>query len=151
MGIERGISPSKRRYDARHPTVSTRLSAEQHAILDDLVRKSGVSMGKFIRRALTLEIKRENEIYHRGFKAGLSKAKEKYRVRVWCNECGGPITVLGIDMEIKVGDAVARTYNWYHRDCKPANLSDEDCELFEMEWPDAAKRVKGKRFKAKTV
>lgn len=149
MGADGGISPSKKRYDARHPTVSARLTAEQHAMLDDLVRKSGISMGEFIRRALTLEIKRENEIYWAGHRAGFSKAKEKYRVRVWCNECGDPITVLGLDMEIKVGNAVAREYNWYHRGCKPANLSDEECELFEREWPDAPKRRKGKRIKFK--
>jgi len=146
MSTEGGISPSKRRYDARHPTVSTRLSAEQYAKLDDLVRKSGISMGEFIRRALTLEIKRENETYWAGRRAGFSRAKEKYIVRVWCNVCGDPIVVIGDEMILKVGDAVARTYNWYHRGCKPADFPDDMCELFDRE-KRYARRRKGKRIK----
>jgi len=90
-------------------------------------------MGEFIRRALNLEIKWGNRIYSKGFKAGFSKAKEKYRVRVWCNGCCDPITVPGSDMEMEVGNAIVKTCNWYHRDCKPPNLPDDECRLFDRE------------------
>jgi len=90
-------------------------------------------MGEFIRRALNLEIKWGNRIYSKGFKAGFSKAKEKYIVRVWCAECCEPITVLDGESEMEVGNAVAREYHWYHKGCKPPNMSDNECRLFDRE------------------
>jgi hypothetical protein len=39
-------------------------------------------------------------------------------------------------MKIKIRNAVAKAYNVYHRDCKPQNMADDKCELFDREVED---------------
>lgn len=114
-----------------------------------LTKVSGKSHGEIMREAVQLEAGKSDAIYRRGYRDGFHKAKEKYIVKVWCNACGEPIAVISDDMALKVGDAVAQTYNWYHRGCKPVEVPDDECEPFEKEGQHARKRGKRKRIKAK--
>lgn len=149
MSENRSGPPAKARYDAKFPVVSFRVTMEQAEKLDVLTKVSGKSHGGIMREALQLEIGKSDAIYRQGYRDGFHKAKEKYIVKVWCNVCGEPIVVIGDDMVLKVGDAVARIYNWYHRDCKPADFPDDECELFDKEERHASKRGTRKRIKAK--
>lgn len=127
---------AKERYDRKRPVVSFRVSRKQLAKLEELIRGSGISKGRFVRRALGLELEKKDRIYRKGRRDGYRKAKKRYRVDVLCGMCGGPILVKDDDMKTKVCKAVGRTYNWFHRDCKPGDCADDECELFDREIED---------------
>jgi hypothetical protein len=127
---------AKERYDTKRPVVSFRVSREQLAKLGELVKGSGMSKGRFIRRALNLELEKKDRIYRKGHRDGYRKAKEEFGVDVFCNAGDGLITVTGDDLKTKIRNVVAKTYNVYHRDCKPQNMADDKCVLFDREISD---------------
>jgi len=133
MQGESNVAPAKKRYDRKRPIVSFRVSREQLLKLEELIGGSGISKGKFVRRALGLELEKKHRMYRKGLRDGYRKAKKRYRVDVWCGMCGGLILVKDDGMKTKVCKAVARTYNWFHKDCKPGDLADDECELFDRE------------------
>ena len=127
---------AKERYDRKRPVVSFRVSSGQLEKLDALVRGSGMSKGRFLRRAFGLELEKKDEVYRNGHRDGYRKAKEEYSVDVFCNAGDGLIVVRGDDFKMKIRNVVAKTYNVYHRDCKPQNMADDKCELFDREVSD---------------
>lgn len=131
MQGESNVAPAKKRYDRKRPVVSFRVSREQLEKFEELLRGSGLSKGRFLRQALGLQLEKKDRIYRKGRRDGFRKAKEKYKVLVWCNSCGDPILVKDDDMKLKVGNVVAQYLNWYHKDCKPQNMADDECELFD--------------------
>jgi hypothetical protein len=128
--------PAKERYDRKRPVVSFRVSRNQLEKLDALVKGSGMSKGRFLRRAFGLELEKKDEVYRKGHRDGYRKAKEEYSVDVFCNAGDGLIPVRGDDMKIKIRNAISKVYNVYHRDCKPQNMADDKCELFDREVSD---------------
>jgi len=128
--------PAKERYDRKRPVVSFRVSRNQLEKLDALVKGSGMSKGRFLRRAFGLELEKTDEVYRKGRRDGYHKAKEEYSVYVQCQVCAEPLLVKDEDMKVKVGWAVAKALNVYHRDCKPQNMADDECELFDREVSD---------------
>lgn len=127
---------AKKRYDRKRPVVSFRASREQLAKLDELIKGSGMSKGQFLRRAFGLQLEKKDKMYRKGFRDGYRKAKQKYTTLVCCKGCGEPIPVIGLNMEAMVDDAVNKVYNWYHKDCKPPNVHESECELFDREVTD---------------
>ncbi len=136
MQGKNSVEPAKERYDRKRPVVSFRVSREQLAKLEELIRGSGISKGKFVRRALGLELEKKDEVYRKGHRDGYREAKEEYSVDVFCNAGDGLIVVRGDDFKRKIRNVVAKTYNVYHRDCKPQNMADDRCELLDREVSD---------------
>jgi len=133
---ESNVAPAKRRYDRKKPVVSFRVSREQLEKLDELIKGSGISKGRFLRRALGLEIEKKDRIYRKGRKDGYREAKEKYAAFVRCKGCGEPIPIIGGEMEIIVDYAVEQLFCVYHRDCRPPDVPEEMCQLFDREVVD---------------
>lgn len=134
------VPPSKERYYQAHPVVSFRASQEDYTALKKTLETSGKSIGQFFREALGTA-RRDTRIAYKkgrrdGFKKGLSRGKKRYRVIVGCKLCGGPILVKGDVMKMKVSDAVAKVYDWYHKECKLSELAEDECELFDREVSD---------------
>jgi len=128
--------PSKKRYDRRKPVVSFRVSKEELDKLDKMREGSGLSRGQFLKRTFGLELTKKDDVYRKGHRDGYRKAKEEYSVDVFCNAGDGLIVVRGDDFKMKIRNVVAKTYNVYHRDCKPQNMADDKCELFDREVGD---------------
>jgi hypothetical protein len=130
------VPPSRERYYQAHPVVSFRASQEDYAALKKTLGTSGKSIGQFFREALGTARRDTRIAYEKGRRDGYRKAKKEYRVIVGCKLCGGPILVKGDVMKMKVSDAVAKVYDWYHKECKPSELAEDECELFDRETED---------------
>jgi hypothetical protein len=129
------VPPSKKRYDQAHPVVSFRVSQEDYAALKKTLEASGKSIGQFFREALGTA-QRDTRIAYKkgrrdGFKEGLSRGKKRYRVVVPCYRCAKWIPVVGKERRLKVTHALLMRKVWVHRECKPAEWSDECCELID--------------------
>lgn len=61
---------SKLKYDAKHPTVSFRVTEELKERLDEVVRQKGFSYADFILEILKRKEVKEKEAYDRGYKDG---------------------------------------------------------------------------------
>ena len=136
MIAQKHSPPSRKRYDLAHPVLSLRVSKEDYEALKKVLEISGKSIGQFFREALGTAQRETRTAYEKGRRDGYRKAKKEYRVIVGCKLCGGPILVKGDIMKMKVGDAVAKVYDWYHKECKPSELAEDECELFDRETED---------------
>lgn len=119
MRRPRKSPPAKERYDLKRPVVSVRVSAKQLEKLNDLIKGTGMSKGRFIRRALDLGLEKKDLIYRKGYREGYEKAKDKYTMHLFCDECGDPIPIHGPDAEILVSHAISQTFRVYHKNCQP--------------------------------
>ena len=88
--------PAKKRYDAKRPVVAVRVSREQNEKLE-----------------------KKDRIYLKGYKEGFAKAKVKYTVHLFCDECGEPIPIHGTKAELVVSHAVSQSFSVYHKNCQP--------------------------------
>lgn len=131
MQGDRNAESAKKRYDRKRPVVSVRVSMEQLEKLNGLLRSSGLSKGRFIRQALGLQLEKKDLIYRKGRRDGYREAKEKYTTHFCCKECGEPIPIIGGDLELWICHAADRVLNVYHRDCRPPNLPEDACLLFD--------------------
>lgn len=123
--------PAKKRYDRKKPVVSFRVSREQLEKLNGLIRGSGMTRGRFLRGALDLQLEKKDRIYRKGYREGFGKAKEKYTTHICCKGCGDPIPMVGgDDMEQLLCHAADEVLNVYHKDCRPPNLPEDACLLF---------------------
>jgi len=61
---------SKLKYDAKHPTVSFRVTEELKERLDEVVRQKGFSYADFILEILKRKEVKEKEAYDQGYKDG---------------------------------------------------------------------------------
>ena len=129
-GISRG---AKKRYDSKRPVVAVRISREQNEKLEKLIRDSGLSKSRFIRRALRLELEKKDRMYRKGYQEGLAKAKDKYTTHLYCRECGKPIPIQGVIAESVVCDLVNQSARVYHEDCQPPMVPGETRLLFEKD------------------
>jgi hypothetical protein len=127
---ESSVEPAKERYDRKRPVVSFRVSREQLVKLEELIKGSGVTKGRFIRRALDLELKKMRRIHRKGYREGYEKAKKEYTMHACCKGCGDPIP-LTTDMEQWIDIAAGEVLNVYHRDCRPRDLPEDACQLFD--------------------
>jgi hypothetical protein len=113
--------PAKERYDRKRPVVSFRVSRDQLEKLDELIKGSGLSRGRFLRRAFGLELEKKDRIRKEGHEEGYFKAKEMYAIHVTCDVCGEPI-LLEPFVQAALNQALKQTYDLYHKDCRPQIL-----------------------------
>lgn len=133
------IPPAKRRYDRKKPVVSFRASRKQLEKLNELVKGSGLSKGRFLRQALGLQLEKMDKIYRKGYREGYregyEKARERHTIHVCCKGCGEPIP-MDRSMELWIDFAAGEALNFYHRDCRPRDLPEDVCQLFDREADD---------------
>ena len=81
-GKRRVPSPSRKRYDAKNPVSSIRLTADLRAALNDLRSKGHVSLADILRTGLGLMSPPIEKAYTNGFTSALAEAY----LRV-CDDC----------------------------------------------------------------
>ena len=81
-GKRRSIPPSRRRYEASHPTVSFRVDLDLYGELKALKEKGNLSVADIMKVGLERCEPLVGEAYHTGFMGGLA---ETYAVA--CDDC----------------------------------------------------------------
>jgi len=81
-GKRRSIPPSRRRYEASHPTVSFRVDLDLYARLKELKEKAILSVADVLKVGLKRCEPLVGEAHHTGFMGGLA---ESYAVA--CDDC----------------------------------------------------------------
>ena len=88
-GKRRSIPPSRRRYEASHPTVSFRVDLDLYAQLKGLKEKANLSVADVLKVGLERCGPLVGEAHHTGFMSALSEAYE-----LVCDTCEDEITLL---------------------------------------------------------
>lgn len=83
------VPPSRKRYEAKNPTVSVRVSAAIKARMEALRATTGKSMAAILLESLGVQEATAHEAYQRGFKA----ASDRFRVVFPCVGCRKGIVV----------------------------------------------------------
>lgn len=117
-------SLARKRYDAKHPIVSFRVSAESYDRLKTLLRRQNKSIGDFFREALEIEERNYSEARRRGYRKGFGDAKEKYAVFLTCVACYDGIPIDDENVKEELVESYER--NVLHHECQlPHDLSPE--------------------------
>ena len=88
-GKRRSIPPSRRRYEASHPTVSFRVDLDLYAELKALKQTSNLSVADILKVGLERCEPLVGEAFHNGFMSALAEAYQSV-----CDECEDEITLL---------------------------------------------------------
>ena len=89
QGKRGSIPPSRRRYEASHPTVSFRVDLDLYAQLKELKEKGNLSVADILKVGLERCEPLVGEAFHNGFMSALSEAYESV-----CDTCEDEITLL---------------------------------------------------------
>jgi predicted RNA-binding Zn-ribbon protein involved in translation (DUF1610 family) len=96
--------PSRLRYEASHPTVTVRLSAEVHERLLKLRQTTGKSVADILREAVGVQEASAGSAYDRGYQA----AKALYAVTWKCPVCGKDVTARAEKSKKLAGEYLAQ-------------------------------------------
>ena len=88
-GKRRSIPPSRRRYEASHPTVSFRVDLDLYAQLKGLKEKANLSVADVLKVGLERCEPVVGEAFHNGFMSALAEAYQTV-----CDDCEEEITLL---------------------------------------------------------
>ena len=88
QGKRRSIPPSRRRYEASHPTVSFRVDLDLYAQLKGLKEKANLSVADVLKVGLERCEPLVGEAFRNGFMSALSDAYESV-----CDDCEDEITL----------------------------------------------------------
>jgi predicted transcriptional regulator len=118
--IPQHVPPSRRRYEASHPTLSVRLSAEDKKRILNIARKSKRSISQIIKEALGLMTKDTDEIYENGYDNGFDDGWEEGSImKLPCMKCRKEMELDIHDVKIK--EAIKKAFiTWHHVEC-PGN------------------------------
>ncbi len=107
------VPPSRLKYEAAHPTVSFRLTKEEHAKLEAMRKRSGLSLAEMARRVLDIRKKELDEAYDRGFHAAYG------RFDLPCKVCGKSMHFdLKLERDAEAAAAIRQTFStWRHTNC----------------------------------
>ena len=89
QGKRRSTPPSRRRYEASHPTVSFRVDLDLYGELKALKEKANLSVADVLKVGLERCEPLVGEAHHTGFMSALSEAYESV-----CDTCEDGITLL---------------------------------------------------------
>ena len=87
-GKRRSTPPSRRRYEASHPTVSFRVDLDLYAQLKGLKEKANLSVADILKVGLERCEPLVGEAHHTGFMEALAQAYESV-----CDDCEDEITL----------------------------------------------------------
>ena len=119
--MERGHKPPSRvRYEASHPTVTVRLSAEAHKRLLKLCQTTGKSPADVMREAVGVQEVSAGSAYQKGFQTAMAL----YAVKWKCRVCGRDITVTSELATKKLAQRPAEV-GWIHGDCARKTKPDQ--------------------------
>ena len=110
---ERGHKPPSRvRYEASHPTVTVRLSAEVHKRLLKLCQTTGKSPADVMREAVGVQEVSAGSAYQKGSQ----DTKALYAVTWKCPVCGKDVTARAEQSKKLAGEYLAQL-GWKHGEC----------------------------------
>ena len=117
-------SPSRIRYEERHPTVSCRVTMDVHKRIEEVKAREGRNLLDIIKKGLGVSDTQEEgeyvvpedieqSIFDEGFNAGFSDGEKTYKVTFHCCVCGGIIKLMEDDEKITAGHYMEQN-NWGH-------------------------------------
>lgn len=106
------VPPSRKRYEAKNPTVSVRVSAAIKARMEALRATTGKSMAAILLESLGAQEASAHEAYQRGFK----EASDRYRVVFRCPGCQKGITVEGAESKAMAAETMVEA-GYRHKGC----------------------------------
>ena len=116
-------TPSRIRYEQRHPTISFRVSKELYERLQKAKQTEGKSYTDVIKRGLGLievKIGKEKDIhekaYREGHRNGYTLAESNYKITVPCAECGEEMEVRDEHVKRAIKKYLVEN-EWRHADC----------------------------------
>ena len=90
-GKRRSIPPSRRRYEASHPTVSFRVDLDLYGELKALKEKANLSVADVLKVGLERCEPLVGEAHHTGFMGGLAEAYQNV-----CDTCEDEVMAIAI-------------------------------------------------------
>ncbi|MFC1982335.1 hypothetical protein ACFLV5_00870 [Chloroflexota bacterium] len=112
MKNNRHKSPSRARYELKHPVISIRITRELQKKLIDLQATSGKSLGDILREAVGLQAPTAKESFDKGFEI----AEDMYKIVFKCSVCGGNEEVFG-QIEKEAAARCLTEAGWGHYKC----------------------------------
>ena len=116
-------TPSRVKYEQKHPTVSFRVSKDLYNKLQAVKEAEGKSITDVLKMGvglLEVKMRQEKEIrdqaYEEGWVRGIAEAEELYAVPYLCSGCGKEIIVTTED-EKKAIRRYMREHGWGHAEC----------------------------------
>ncbi len=116
-------TPSRIRYEQKHPTVSWRVSKELYdrlQMVKDTEGKSTADVLKIGVGLLEVKVSKEKEArrqgYEQGFEKGYEEAENLYKVTYPCRVCGKEIVVTGDHVKRAI-KTYMREHGWGHTNC----------------------------------
>ena len=91
QGKRRSTPPSRRRYEASHPTVSFRVDHDLYARLKELKEKANLSVADVLKVGLERCGPLVGEAHHTGFMSALAEAYEAV-----CEDCEDAVMAIAI-------------------------------------------------------
>jgi len=111
------VAPSRLRYEASHPCISFRLSREEFKKLEEIRRRSRLSLAEIARRCLGVHLAQTREAYNHGRRTGLKEGLGQ--VELPCPRCKGPMRIdLKSAANEQAADLVRKALSgWRHVTC----------------------------------
>ena len=108
--------PSRARYEQSHPVISFRVNREVYQRLQELLQKSGKSIGDLFREALGVQAASAGNAHQKGYTKGYEDAKGRYLVTYRCSVCGQIIEMTTAN-EKAAAAQLMREDKWAHGAC----------------------------------
>jgi hypothetical protein len=110
--------PSRARYELSHPTVSARISKNEHQKLKQYLDDREISLAEFIRESLEIQKPKIEAIWEAGREQGYSQAKNEFEIWYFCHRCSEPITILPNSKSHKALIEYMFVKGWRHANCR---------------------------------
>ena len=108
-------SPSRKRYEAKNPVVSIRVTVEQKKDLEEFKKKSRFSNGDLLEAWLNNTKPDFDAAYAIGYETGYEDAFNEYGVIYYCL-CGKPLAIITYEEKKDAREMMAEA-GWGHSEC----------------------------------
>ena len=118
---KRSVPPSRRRYEASHPTLTVRVSRELYEELQELRNVAGLSYSDVLKQGLDEAKVATEDAYVKGYEEGSDSgeqiAKEKYEVTYYCSRCRRRHLTIDTDREKEAAAMLMYEARWHSPRC----------------------------------
>lgn len=114
--------PSRKKYEENNPIISFRISKEQKEELDQRLENLDITRKEWLENQVQKQRQNQKDIeidetdkykkgYEEGYKEGKEDAKEEFIMKVPCDICGEPMTVINEDCKETIYEIIETTSN----------------------------------------
>ena len=112
---QKGVPPSRIRYEKENPTVSARVPKEVRDALYSVLTKSGLSLAEVLKSIAAGSEIMEVAI-EKTRKTEFEKAKNRYMITCACSKCGKPMVITNPKTKEILGKYLTE-HQWHHEKC----------------------------------